>query len=75
MPEHSKEIVYLLFCVVQTKLNKAISSFCRLPKWIRFYYNKDLDENPTWLTQMTEDPKNNKGNLTPPPHTENVIEL
>ena len=48
----------------------------------RFYYNKDLDENLAQLTQKTEDPKSNKGNLThplPPPsrHTErvNVIEM
>ena len=42
-----------------------------------FQYNKDLDENLEWLTQKTEDPKNNKGNLTPslPPHTVNVTEL
>ena len=37
--------------------------------------NKDLDENPPWLTQKTEDPKSNKGNLTFPQHTVNVIEL
>ena len=41
---------------------------------------KDLDENLAWLTQKTEDPKSNKGNLTPPPpppptHTVNLIEL
>ena len=36
---------------------------------------KDLDENLAWLTQKTEDPKSNKGNLTFPPHTINVIEL
>ena len=29
--------------------------------------NEDLDENLAWLTQKTEDPKSNKGNLTPPP--------
>ena len=27
------------------------------------------------ITEKTEDPKNNKGNLTIPPHTVNVIEL
>ena len=29
-----------------------------------------MDENLEWLTQKTEDPKSNKGNLTPnpPPH-------
>ena len=37
--------------------------------------NKDLDENLPWLTQKTEDLKSNKGNLTSPPHTVNVIEL
>ena len=42
---------------------------------IRFYYNKDLDENIARLTQKTEDPKSNKGKLTPPQHTVNVIEL
>ena len=41
----------------------------------RFYYNKDLDENLEWLTQKTEDPKRNKGNITFPSHTVNVIEL
>ena len=29
--------------------------------------NKDLDQNHAWQTQKTEDPKSNKGNLTPPP--------
>ena len=37
--------------------------------------DKDLDENLAWLTQKTEDLKSNKGNLTFPPHTINVIEL
>ena len=37
--------------------------------------NKDLDENLAWLNQKTEDPKSNKGNLTLPLHTVNVIEL
>ena len=32
-------------------------------------------ENLEWLTQSTEDPKNNKENLTFPKHTVNVIEL
>ena len=35
----------------------------------RFYYNKDMDENLELVTQNTEDPKSNKGNLTSPPHT------
>ena len=35
----------------------------------------DLDENLPWLTQKTEDPKSNKGNLTFPPNTVNVNEL
>ena len=30
-----KKIVHLLFFVFQTKLNKAVSIFCRLPQWIR----------------------------------------
>ena len=30
---------------------------------------KDLDENLAWLTQKTEDPKSNKGDLTPPTHS------
>ena len=34
-----------------------------------------MDENLAWLTQNTEDPKSNKGKLTSPPHTVNVIEL
>ena len=32
----------------------------------RFQYNKDLDENLAWLTQKTEDLKNNKGNIFSP---------
>ena len=36
---------------------------------------KDLDENLAWLTQKTEDPKSNKGNLTPPPTPPTLIEL
>ena len=40
--------------------------------YIKFYYNKDSDENLAWLTQKTEDPKSNKGTQfsedpTPPP--------
>ena len=31
--------------------------------------------NLEWLTQKTEDSKSNKGNLTFPTHTVNVIEL
>ena len=47
--------------------------------WIRTWMEtliktKDLDENLPWLTQKTEDPKSNKGNLTFT-HTVNVIEL
>ena len=34
-----------------------------------------MDENLEWLTQNTEGPKSNKGNLTFLPHTVNVIEL
>ena len=34
-----------------------------------------MDENLEWLTQNTEDQKSNKGNLTLPTHTGNVIEL
>ena len=37
--------------------------------------NKDLDENLAWLTEKTEDPKSNKGNLNFLPQTVNVIEL
>ena len=37
--------------------------------------DKGLDVNLAWLTQKTEDPKSNKGNLTFPPHTVNMIEL
>ena len=35
LPWHSKKIVHILFCVFQTKLNKAVNIFCRLPEWIR----------------------------------------
>ena len=41
----------------------------------RFWYNKEIDENLESLTQNTEDPKSNKGNLTSLSHTVNVIEL
>ena len=34
-----------------------------------------MDDNLEWLTQKTEDSKSNKGNLTFPTHTVNVIEL
>ena len=34
-----------------------------------------MDENLEWLTQYTEDPKSNKGNLTFPTHAVNVIKL
>ena len=34
-----------------------------------------MNENLEWVTQKTEDRKSNKGNLTFPPHTVNVIEL
>ena len=40
-----------------------------------FCYNKDLDKNLAGLTRKTEDPKGNKGNLTFPSHTLNVIEM
>ena len=46
---------------------------CTYDTW--FWYNKDLDENLAWLTQKTEDPKSNKGNLMFYPHTVNVIKL
>ena len=37
---------------------------------------KDLEENLTWLTQKTEDPKGINGTLlSPHAHTVNVIEL
>ena len=37
----------------------------------RFQYNEDLDEDLAWLTEKTEDPKSNKGNITfhAPTHT------
>ena len=35
LPGHSKKIVHWLFCVFQTKSNKAVNIFCRLPQWIR----------------------------------------
>ena len=34
-----------------------------------------MDKNLEWLTQNTGDTKSNKGNLTFPTHTVNVIEL
>ena len=34
-----------------------------------------MDENLEWLTQNTEDPKSNKGNLTFPTYPVIVIEL
>ena len=68
-PWHSKKIVHLLFCVFQTKLNKAVNISCRLPIWVKNvqmipgYSKINLDENLVWLTQKTEDPKSNKANL------------
>ena len=41
----------------------------------RFKYKKNVDQNPAWLTQKTEEPKSNKGNLTFPSHTVNMTEL
>ena len=40
-----------------------------------FQYYKDLDKNFAWVTQKTEEPKDNKGNFTFPIHRVNVIEL
>ena len=40
-----------------------------------FKYYKDLNENLTWLTQKTEEPKGNKGNFIFPTDRVNVIEL
>ena len=31
---------------------------------IRFYYNKNLDQNLAWLAQKTKESKSNKGNLS-----------
>ena len=31
----TKKIAYLLFCIFQTKLNKAVKTFCRVREWIR----------------------------------------
>ena len=42
---------------------------------IRFQYNKNLDQKLAWLTRKTEEPKNNKENLTFPSHAVNMIEL
>ena len=80
LPRHSRKIVDLLFCVFQTKLNKAVNIFCRLPEWIRNVqmipgFSKDLNENLAWLTEKTKDPKSNKGNLTFSPHTVNTTKL
>ena len=36
---------------------------------IRFYYNKNVDQNLAWLTQKTEEPRSNKGTLLSP-HTQ-----
>ena len=37
--------------------------------------DENVDETLAWLTQKTEDRKSNKGNLTFPTQTVNVIEL
>ena len=42
---------------------------------IRFQYNKNLDQNLAWLTEKTEEPKSNKGNLTFPSNNVNMTEL
>ena len=44
-------------------------------KWYQGLVQERLGGNLAWLTQKTEDPKINKGKLTFPPHTVNVIEL
>ena len=59
--------MHLLFCVFQTKLNKAVSIFCRLPEWMRNVQiipgfskrelDENVDENLAWLIQKTEDRK------------------
>ena len=90
MPWHSKKhCPFTIFCVFQTKFNKAVNNVCRLPEWIRNVQmipglvqdfddnlnenrDKDLDKNLAWLTQKTEDPKSNKGNLTFPTQIVNV---
>ena len=33
--DHLRLVLTFLFCVFQTKLNKAVNIFCRLPEWIR----------------------------------------
>ena len=38
-----------------------------------FSYYNELNENLTWLTQKTEEPKGNIGNFTFPTHRVNVI--
>ena len=37
---------------------------------IQCFNTIDLDENLAWLTQKTEEPKYNKGNLTSSSHTQ-----
>ena len=34
LPWYSKRFVYVIFCVLQTNLNKADSIFCTLSEWI-----------------------------------------
>ena len=69
---HALYFVHVLFCVFQTKLNKAVNIFFALPKWIRnipmIQCFSSIDENFAWLTKKTEEPKSNKGNFTFPIH-------
>ena len=75
LPWCSKEIVHVVFCILQINLYKALNIFCTLPKWIR-----NIPNIKTWMrilhvTQKTEELKSNKGNFTFPTHTADMIEL
>ena len=83
LPWHSKEIVHLLFCAFQTKLNKAVNIFVDYQNGSEMYnwyqvsvedLDENVDENLAWLTQKTEDLKINKDNLTHP-RTVNYLTL
>ena len=67
-----------IFCVFQTKLNKAVNIFVdyqngsEVYKWYLVLVqdlDENMDENHIWVTQKTEDSKSNKENLTFPTHT------
>ena len=76
-----KNFPFTILCI-PNKIKKSSQHFLyttimdqKCTKDIKFQYNKNLDQNLPWLTQKTEEPKRNKGNLTFPSYRVNMIEL